>query len=46
MINWIGKDIEGRIQEKGECPDKTKDALEKLFPMFEKLMGEGVAEVR
>ena len=27
MINWIGKDIDAKIQEKGECPDKTKDAL-------------------
>ena len=46
MINWIGKDIDAKVQEKGECPDKTKDALERLFPLFEKLMGEGVAEVR
>ena len=46
LINWIGKFVEKKIDEKQELPDKTSDALKALFPTFEKLLSDGVAEVR
>ena len=46
LLNWIGKYVEDKIQEKDDLPDKTKDAVRSLFPIFEKLMGDGVADVR
>ncbi|MCB0370974.1 MAG: hypothetical protein KDD45_16525 [Bdellovibrionales bacterium] len=47
LLNWIGKHIDLRVEEdKGECPEKAKDAIKKLFPTFEKLLSDGVAEVR
>jgi len=33
-------------EENGECPEKTKEALKKLFPIFEKLLEDAVLEVR
>ena len=46
LLNWIGKYVEQKVEEKGECPDKVKDVLKQFFGIFEKLLGEGVAEVR
>ena len=46
LLNWIGKYVEQKIEEKGECPDKTREALKSLFGLFEKLTGDGVSEVR
>lgn len=44
MLNWLGKYVEQKAEEKGgEIPDKTKDAIRQLFPVFEKLLNEGVA---
>ena len=46
LINWIGKYVEKKIEEKGELSEKSQDAIEGLFPAFERLMTDGVAEVR
>ena len=47
VLNWIGKHVDQKCQEKGgECPEKTRDAIKKLFPIFEKMLEDGVAEVR
>lgn len=46
LLNWIGKFVEKKVEEKDEVPDKAKDALKSLFPIFEKLLTDGVAEVR
>lgn len=34
IINWIGKFVEKKIEEKDEVPDKAKDAIRSLFPLF------------
>ena len=46
LLNWIGKHVDLKAQEKGEVPDKTRDGVKKLFPNFEKLLEDGIAEVR
>lgn len=47
LLNWIGKYVEQKVEEKGgEVPDKLKDTIKQLFPLFEKLLTESVAEVR
>ena len=46
LINWIGKFVEKKVEEKDELPDKASDAIRSLFPTFEKLMNDGVADVR
>ena len=35
LLNWIGKHVDKKTEDKGgECPDKTRDAIKKLFPLF------------
>ena len=46
LLNWIGKYVEQKVEEKGELPDKTREALKTLMPLFEKLTSDGVADVR
>jgi hypothetical protein len=46
LIKWIGKFVEKRIDDKGELSDKAIDGLRALFPIFEKLLQDGVLEVR
>jgi hypothetical protein len=39
MLNWIGKYVEQKVEEKGgDIPEKTRDAIKQLFPIFEKLL--------
>lgn len=32
LINWIGKFVEAKAEEKGDLPPKAKEALKELFP--------------
>ena len=34
LINWIGKFVEKKVEEKGEVTEKAKDAIKSLFPIF------------
>jgi hypothetical protein len=35
LMNWIGRHVEQKIEEKGgECPEKTRDSIKKMFPIF------------
>ena len=35
LLNWIGKYVEQKSEEKGgECPEKTRDSIKQLFPIF------------
>ena len=43
LINWIGKFVEQKLEEKDDLPDKTRDALRNLFPVFEKLLSDSTA---
>ena len=47
LLNWISKHIDQKAEDKGgEVPEKSRQAIKKLFPTFEKLLEDGVAEVR
>ena len=47
LLNWIGKHVDQRCEENGgDGPDKAREAIKKLFPIFEKLLEDGVADVR
>lgn len=46
VLNWIGKFVEQKSEEKGELPEKAKEALRNLFPNFEKLLADGTSDVR
>lgn len=47
LLNWIGKHVDQKCEEKaGQCPEKTRDSIKKLFPIFEKLLEDSVADVR
>ncbi len=46
VINWIGKAVEIKVEEKGELPAKTQDGLQNLFPSFKKLLNDGNSDVR
>lgn len=45
LINWIAKFVEIKGED-GELTEKSSDAIKSLFPIFEKLLNDGTAEVR
>lgn len=46
LLNWIVKFLQKKIEERDDLSEKIKEALKGLFPIFEKLLNDNVAEVR
>lgn len=34
LLNWIGKFVQKKVEEKDEVPEKAKEAIRSLFPIF------------